>query len=407
MKKNLFMLAAICITYNASQLTAQTLPDYLPADGLVGWWPFNGNANDESGNGNHGTVNGATLAEDRFGASENCFNFSGGNTITIPHSTSFEFEGDMSFSLWVRTATNNNVATWLMKYTANMIGFSASLSTSSQANATLARWDIGNGLTNQYGFQYSSLTGTSVTDNSWHHIVGTFTNNTQRIYVDGVLIGSIANNQNGVGSNTLNLTIGKDPSFGNNRNFNGQLDDLSIYNRALTHWEISSLFTNTFVDSSSYLFSTTVPAFINYQAVARNPNGDAIADAAVQVRFSLLADSLSGSVEYVESHSLTTNSLGLFTTAFGAGTPEVSSFDSIAWNNSNKFLRVELNTGNGYVDMGTQQLLSVPFALRAQSAASIRNENLPVFNDNASAIAAGLVPGTMYRTGSGVLMVVY
>jgi hypothetical protein len=40
---------------------AQTLPPYLPANGLVGWWPFNGNANDESGNGNNGTVNGATL----------------------------------------------------------------------------------------------------------------------------------------------------------------------------------------------------------------------------------------------------------------------------------------------------------------------------------------------------------
>jgi hypothetical protein len=44
---------------------AQNVPAYVPTNGLVGWWPFNGNANDESGNGNHGTVNGATLTADR------------------------------------------------------------------------------------------------------------------------------------------------------------------------------------------------------------------------------------------------------------------------------------------------------------------------------------------------------
>jgi hypothetical protein len=49
----------------------------------------------------------------------------------------------------------------------------------------------------------------------------------------------------------------------------------------------------------------------------------------------------------------------------------------------------------------------VPFALRAQSAAAIRNESLPVFSDNTTAVAAGLALGTMYRTSSGVLMVVY
>jgi hypothetical protein len=47
-------------------LSAQ-IPSYVPTSGLVGWWPFNGNANDECGNGNNGTVNGATLTTDRFG----------------------------------------------------------------------------------------------------------------------------------------------------------------------------------------------------------------------------------------------------------------------------------------------------------------------------------------------------
>ena len=46
---------------------AAQVPSYVPTDGLVGWWPFNGNANDEIGNGNDGVVNGATLTEDRNG----------------------------------------------------------------------------------------------------------------------------------------------------------------------------------------------------------------------------------------------------------------------------------------------------------------------------------------------------
>ena len=56
------------------------LPSYVPTNGLVGYWPFNGNANDESGNGNNGTVNGATLTADRNGNLNKAYNF-GGNEI--------------------------------------------------------------------------------------------------------------------------------------------------------------------------------------------------------------------------------------------------------------------------------------------------------------------------------------
>ena len=62
--KQLLTLLFIGLT----SLYAQTVPSYVPTNGLVGWWPFNGNANDESGNGNNGTVNGATLTLDRNGA---------------------------------------------------------------------------------------------------------------------------------------------------------------------------------------------------------------------------------------------------------------------------------------------------------------------------------------------------
>ena len=73
MKKHLLILATALLSISTF---AQT-PNYVPANGLVGWWPFNGNANDESGNGNHGTVNGATLTADRFGNANMAYGFDG------------------------------------------------------------------------------------------------------------------------------------------------------------------------------------------------------------------------------------------------------------------------------------------------------------------------------------------
>ena len=72
--KQILLFGAIAL----STLTfGQNVPSYVPTNGLVGWWPFNGNANDESGNGNNGTVNGATFTTDRNGASNNAYNFDG------------------------------------------------------------------------------------------------------------------------------------------------------------------------------------------------------------------------------------------------------------------------------------------------------------------------------------------
>jgi hypothetical protein len=135
-----------------------------------------------------------------------------------------------------------------------------------------------------------------------------------------------------------------------------------------------------------------------------------LTNTALQVKFTLLSDSLTGTAEYSELHSLTTNDLGLFTTAFGTGTPLSGTFANINWAAGNKYLKVELDAGSGFVALGTQQLLSVPYSMRSNTAAkagTIENALLPVYSDNDAAVAGGLVAGQMYRTGAGVLMVVY
>ncbi len=132
-----------------------------------------------------------------------------------------------------------------------------------------------------------------------------------------------------------------------------------------------------------------------------------MADSPVIVRFSLHEGATDGTVSLSETHSLTTNRIGLFNTVFGNGTPEQSAFDSINWAATTKFLQVEVDLGNGYVDMGTTQLLSVPYAFRSAQAATLKNAALPIYPDNIAAFAGGLVAGEMYRTASGDLKIVY
>jgi hypothetical protein len=83
MIKKSVLLTALAIAGFAVTSLAQTVPNYVPSNGLVGWWPFNGNATDESINTNDGTVNGATLTADRFGNANSAYSFNGNNGVNI------------------------------------------------------------------------------------------------------------------------------------------------------------------------------------------------------------------------------------------------------------------------------------------------------------------------------------
>ena len=91
--KKLILLLVI----NSALLIAQ-----IPTNGLVAWYPFNGNANDSSGNGNHGTNNGATLTTDRFGNANSAYTFDGkGNDITSGSSTTLAINMYATISAWI------------------------------------------------------------------------------------------------------------------------------------------------------------------------------------------------------------------------------------------------------------------------------------------------------------------
>jgi hypothetical protein len=109
-----------------------------------------------------------------------------------------------------------------------------------------------------------------------------------------------------------------------------------------------------------------VPQGIPYQAIARNGQGQPLASTNVKVRFSILDSTATGAAVYVESHNTTTSAVGLFTANVGMGTASIGTFSSINWGQNFKFLKVELDTtatGNSYIDLGTQQMMSVPYAI--------------------------------------------
>ncbi|MCK4345666.1 MAG: hypothetical protein KAX05_10315, partial [Bacteroidales bacterium] len=117
----------------------------------------------------------------------------------------------------------------------------------------------------------------------------------------------------------------------------------------------------------SELFAQTVPMGLNYQAVARDQKGDELVNRTIDVRMSVISGNPTGMVEWEEIHSgLATNLFGLFTLVIGDGVRTggtVSNFDEIPWSGDIHFLKVEIKFDQEFLDMGTAQFLSVPYAL--------------------------------------------
>ena len=107
------------------------------------------------------------------------------------------------------------------------------------------------------------------------------------------------------------------------------------------------------------------PQSIPYQAAARNSGGAILASTAITVRFTVRDSSMAGTIRYRETQNVTTTAQGMFSVNVGSGTPVSGTFAGINWGGGAKFLQVEIDPagGSSYVDMGTQQLLSVPYSM--------------------------------------------
>ena len=148
----------------------------------------------------------------------------------------------------------------------------------------------------------------------------------------------------------------------------------------------------------SALFAQS-PALIPYQAVARDASGQALNSATINTRFTIHDGTATGSSVWQELQTVTTSALGLFTAQLGSSV----SLSGVNWANGNKFMQVEIDLGQGFVDMGTQQLLSVPFALHAGSAPdeqqlSVSETGDTLFLENGGFV---VIPGISAANSSG------
>lgn len=208
--------------------------------GLVGWWKFDGNAKDSTPYGSIGTVTGATLDTDRKGQVSRSYNFNGSSDfISETDNDSLEFgTGNFTISLWAKfnaLPANGTHSPFVSRY----------------VNGTNFWWFsvYNNGgssyMPHFYGFKggvnfNNSVTLSSLSSGVWHHFLVNRTGSSVNFYFDGAFVATSG------GTNSEDLTyasalfIGK--SDGSGTFFNGNIDDVRAYNRALSSAEVTALY---------------------------------------------------------------------------------------------------------------------------------------------------------------------
>jgi len=202
--------------------------DFSQWQGLVAYYPFNGNASDESGNGNNGTVNGAILTQDRLGASNSAYSFNGSSSAITFASLPLTQVDNWTLSAWVSPASLNQAGM------AVSVGFDNAL----YGDGYSFGFEVGDstwrGLFS--GVSWTS-SGYSVPDmNRWYHMVMLRQAGTTKFFVDGT---QTANTYTVTPRTPTSFTIG---AQNGHRFFNGQVDDIRIYNRALSPSEVQQLY---------------------------------------------------------------------------------------------------------------------------------------------------------------------
>jgi uncharacterized protein (TIGR02145 family) len=157
------------------------------------------------------------------------------------------------------------------------------------------------------------------------------------------------------------------------------------------------------------LLFSQVPQGVGYQAVATDLNGVELINQTISIQASVLSSSVTGNVEWQEEHSVTTDAFGLFTLTIGQGTSTgngtQANFADISWGSATHFLKIEMdvNGGTNYSHMGTNQMMSVPYALYAENA-NINYDSIATILSNDSSFTNSISSGGS-SAGSGNMIV--
>jgi trimeric autotransporter adhesin len=149
------------------------------------------------------------------------------------------------------------------------------------------------------------------------------------------------------------------------------------------------------------------PQSFNYQTVLRGADGIVLSDKTVELKFSIVQNSSTDEILYSELHNVTTNSLGLISLKIGKGTDVTGNFSLINWSLGQYSLKTELDLldGSGFQAMGTTELVSVPYALHAQTASEIDDADADPNNEIQTLLvdgdSLGILNGNKIKIPSG------
>jgi len=234
-KQTNIALIILVLLWNASTALADI------NDGLAGYWPFNGNAYDESGNGNHASVNQPTLTEDRFGNPNSAYDFDGDDRMVVLSSNSLNPTNQLTIAFWIKVNSTTN--RW------SPIIHKGEKGGSCCQNREYSVW-----LNEQLYLSPRSagdgsgehiLNGNAVQLGEWIFFTAVIDrrNHFMKVYINGVLDAQMSDSYSSFNNNDYDLEFGGTGEESSHHSpFNGVLDDIRIYTRALSESEIVELF---------------------------------------------------------------------------------------------------------------------------------------------------------------------
>jgi hypothetical protein len=208
------------------------------ASGLVAYYPFKGNANDASGNGNNGTVVGATLTPDRFGSPDSAYSFDGiSNLISIPDFSQADANVH-TLSVWILANSWTNI---------NSSAIYVDIFDKDDATAGQRQWVYQGTQTGQIRAavftsmgEYDLDTISQLQTNQWYQVVTVWDGTNESAFVNGVFDSSIPAPGTLVQASAP-VRIGGNP-VDDQEFFDGKINDVRIYNRALSASEVQQLY---------------------------------------------------------------------------------------------------------------------------------------------------------------------
>ena len=245
----------LTLTIAIAMMTAFAIGSSL-TDGLVGYWPFDGNANDMSGNGNNGVVRGATPTSDRNGTANHAFHFGGYYSdgfkdvayIEVPNSQSlYSISSSFTLMAWIRIDKwCHNGGTGIENWASIICKGYSTLQYSLQIE--------GNDHKYWYGVTASPITVSVIPGlKVWRHVALTKKGNRLSAYINGNKVAS-GDIEGTVSKTTESLYFGMD-NPGKLEYFNGAMDEVYIFNRALSAAEIRAIQHNKLNDEEFYVVS--------------------------------------------------------------------------------------------------------------------------------------------------------